>query len=77
MNVHACKVIDALGGTAEVARIFKIKMPSVSKWRDTGIPRARIMYIQAAKPGVLKGVDVDAATSRVAPDVVASEEAQA
>ena len=46
MNLHASKVIDALGGTAEVARMFGVRMPSVSGWRTEGIPKARMMYIK-------------------------------
>jgi hypothetical protein len=63
MNADAVKIIDALGGTAETARIFQVRMPSVSAWRHDGIPRARMMYLQAAHPKALKGVDVEAATA--------------
>jgi hypothetical protein len=44
------EIIDALGGTAAVARIFRIKAPSVSDWRNHGIPEARLMYLQLAFP---------------------------
>lgn len=63
MNTHAAKIIDALGGTAEVARLFGVRMPSISRWRVAGIPGARMMYLQAARPDVLRGVDVAAATA--------------
>lgn len=43
-------VIDRLGGTAEVARIFGIKPPSVSEWRTSGIPPARRMYLELIRP---------------------------
>ena len=64
MNLHASKVIDALGGTAEVARMFGVRMPSVSGWRTEGIPKARMMYIQVAHPAAVDGVDTDIATAK-------------
>jgi hypothetical protein len=48
------KIIDALGGTAEVARICKIKPPSVSEWRREGIPNARRQYLALLRPEVFK-----------------------
>lgn len=62
-NAAATKVIEALGDTAEVARMFEVRMPSVSDWKRTGIPRARMLYIRAVRPDVLEGIDVEAATS--------------
>lgn len=44
------EIIDALGGTAAVARLCKVKPPSVSDWRKEGIPPARRMYLQAVRP---------------------------
>ena len=43
-------IIDALGGTLAVARLFRIKPPSVSGWRRNGIPSARMDYLQLAYP---------------------------
>lgn len=63
MNTHAVQVIDALGGTAEVARIFDVSMPSVSDWRKDGIPSARMMYLRIAKRKDLAACDLDAATA--------------
>ncbi|HCW18797.1 MAG TPA: hypothetical protein DHL02_12775 [Achromobacter sp.] len=45
-------IIDALGGTAAVARLCKVKDPSVSDWRKTGIPAARRMYLETIRPDV-------------------------
>lgn len=44
------EIIDALGGTAAVARLCQVKPPSVSDWRKEGIPPARRMYLQAVRP---------------------------
>jgi len=45
-------VIDALGGTSEVARLCDIQPPSVSEWRHRGIPKAQLKYLQLARPDV-------------------------
>ncbi len=44
------KIIDALGGTTKVAAIFNLKKPSISKWRITGIPDSRKMYLKVVYP---------------------------
>lgn len=62
-NPHAVKVIDALGGTAEVARIFNVRMPSVSDWKRDGIPPARVMFLSLAHADQLIGIDLKAATA--------------
>lgn len=46
------EIIDALGGTAAVARLCQVKKPSVSEWRKKGIPSARRMYLEAVRPDV-------------------------
>lgn len=63
MNIHATQVIDALGGTAAVARIFDLSMPSVSDWKKDGIPSARMMFLRATKKKELDGIDLTAATA--------------
>jgi hypothetical protein len=35
------EIIDLLGGTTVVAGLFDLKPPSVSEWREKGIPQAR------------------------------------
>lgn len=49
-------IINNLGGTAAVARLFGIKPPSVSEWKRNGIPSARMQYIALARPDALKPV---------------------
>lgn len=51
------KIIDALGGTTEVARLCDIKPPSVTQWRTGGIPQARLMFLRLAKPEIFKQID--------------------
>ncbi|WP_025138110.1 hypothetical protein [Achromobacter sp. DH1f] len=43
-------IIDRLGGTAAVARLCKVKDPSVSDWRKGGIPSARRMFLETIRP---------------------------
>lgn len=66
MNAPATKIISALGGTAAVARMFGLTMPSVSDWKRDGIPKTRMMYLQAAHADKLQDIDVEAATSKPA-----------
>lgn len=44
--------IDLLGGTNAVARLCKVRSPSVSKWRQNGIPKARKLYLELIRPDV-------------------------
>jgi hypothetical protein len=44
------KIIDSLGGTVAVAEMCRVTSQAVSKWRKDGIPEARLMYLQIAKP---------------------------
>lgn len=46
------QIIDLLGGTARVAELCQVASPSVSEWRQKGIPRARRMYLQVLYPDV-------------------------
>lgn len=62
MNQHATQIIEALGDTAAVARMFGIRMPSVSEWKRTGIPPARLMYLEAVHKKRLKGIEISAAS---------------
>lgn len=62
------KIIDALGGTAEVARLCKVTPQAVSQWfgqeRDgtqRQIPAARLMYLKAVRPDVFEAPSKEAA----------------
>ncbi len=48
------KTIDALGGTAKVAALCQVSSAAVSQWRESGIPKARLMYLRLARPEVFK-----------------------
>lgn len=63
MNPHATQVIDVLGGTAEVARLCDVRMPSVSDWKRDGIPHARMMFLREARKDALVDIDLVAATA--------------
>lgn len=43
---RSTEVIEALGGTTEVARLFGISAPSVTEWKKTGIPDYRLLVLQ-------------------------------
>ena len=64
MNTEASKIIDTLGGTAEVARLCDVRMPSVSGWRTHGIPKARMLFLCAVRKRDMKGMDIEAATAQ-------------
>lgn len=64
MNAAATQIIERLGDTAEVSRMFGLQMPSVSKWKKKGIPQARMMFLRAARRKDLAGADFEAATAR-------------
>ena len=47
-------IIQALGGTAAVARLCEVKAPSVSVWKKKGIPRARLQFLRLLRPDLFK-----------------------
>jgi hypothetical protein len=48
--LEADRIIDSLGGTGEVARIFAVDPAAVSQWRRNGIPRARLHTLRLTRP---------------------------
>lgn len=44
------QIIDALGGTAEVARLCEVSSQAVSQWRSNGIPRAQLRFLRVVRP---------------------------
>ncbi|MCP3721757.1 Cro/CI family transcriptional regulator [Paraburkholderia sp. CNPSo 3272] len=54
--LEADRIIDSLGGTGEVARIFDVDPAAVSQWRRNGIPRARLHTLRLTQPEVFSDV---------------------
>jgi hypothetical protein len=50
--MNPSQIIDALGGTAKVARLCEVEPAAVSQWRNDGIPNARLMFLKLARPDV-------------------------
>ena len=46
-------LIEALGGTSQVAALCDIKSPSVSEWKRNGIPKAQRNFLRLAKPEIV------------------------
>lgn len=53
---QANELIDRIGGTSATARLCQISPAAVSEWRQKGIPKARLMYLRLAVPGVFNTV---------------------
>jgi len=47
---EAKRLIDALGGTAAVARLFSIRSASVSGWKQKGMPLYREQFLRLLRP---------------------------
>jgi hypothetical protein len=63
------EIIDALGGTSEVARLCEIQPASVSEWRKLGIPKARLKFLKLARPAAFISLGiVESAPRRRATD---------
>lgn len=50
MEKDANQIIDALGGTSKVARIFEISTAAVAQWRKNGIPKYPMREIKRDHP---------------------------
>jgi len=46
------EIIEALGGTAAVARLCRVRQPSVSGWKRSGIPAARRQFLELLRPDI-------------------------
>lgn len=44
------KIIELIGNTAQTAREFGVSLAAVSRWKKTGIPKARLMYLEVKYP---------------------------
>lgn len=59
MNMTPSQIIDAFGGTTKVAALCQIRTPSVSEWKRTGIPKARLLYLKLLRPDLFPGAETD------------------
>lgn len=48
------ELIDAFGGCSALAKLFDITPPSVSEWRKTGIPKARLFSMRLLRPDLFE-----------------------
>lgn len=54
-TINVEKTIENLGGVKEVAKLCDISIQAVYKWIAAGeIPKARLMFIELARPGTIK-----------------------
>lgn len=51
------KIIDGLGGTAEVARLCEVSAQAVSQWRADGIPKARLMFLRVVRADFFQQIE--------------------
>lgn len=56
--LEANRIIDSLGGTGDVARLFDIEPAAVSQWRRNGIPRPRMHFLRFTRPDLFPPRDV-------------------
>ncbi|OZI32538.1 hypothetical protein CAL29_28185 [Bordetella genomosp. 10] len=50
--MHDSKLIDALGGTVEVAELCELTTGAVSQWRINGIPKGWKRFFRSHRPDV-------------------------
>lgn len=51
------EIIDALGGTSEVARLCQVSDPAVSQWRHNGIPKPQLRFLRLARSEVFVALE--------------------
>jgi len=65
------EIIDALGGTSEVAELCEVGASAVSQWRNSrnGIPKPQMKYLRLARPEIFAALDAAiSASAAPAPD---------
>jgi hypothetical protein len=50
--MNDAEIIEKLGGTFAVAKLCRVKPPSVSEWKRDGIPSARRQFLELLRPDV-------------------------
>ena len=54
LYMEAKQIIKSLGGVSATARLCKISRAAVSQWQADGIPQARMMFLELARPDVFQ-----------------------
>ena len=49
-NLEHVKIIEEIGGTVATANVCEVSSQAVSKWKRTGIPKARLMFLKEKLP---------------------------
>lgn len=50
--MNATEIIQRLGGTSKTAALCEVSAQAVSQWNRNGIPKARMQFLQLARPDV-------------------------
>lgn len=53
--MKATELFQILGGPTQIAKLCGISVPSVSMWRNTGVPVNRLIYLAAEIEKATKG----------------------
>lgn len=51
-NTEHLKIIEDIGGTGVTASVCEVSSQAVSKWKRTGIPKARLMFLREKFPKI-------------------------
>lgn len=71
MSTYADRLIDALGGTTEVAELVKAPTSTVHSWRRKGLSPSRLDHLKLAAAAAGKTVDWDDPRPPLRQDVAA------
>lgn len=53
-GMDSTQIIEFLGGTSAVAKLFRISPGAVSQWKISGIPPARLMFLELYRPELFR-----------------------
>lgn len=54
--MNATEIIQRLGGPTKTAELCEVTTQAVSQWQHNGIPKARLKFLELARPDVFKPV---------------------
>ncbi|ALK96997.1 hypothetical protein AB595_04845 [Massilia sp. WF1] len=52
--MNATEIIQRLGGPTKTAELCEVTTQAVSQWQHNGIPKARLKFLELARPDVFK-----------------------